>query len=1192
VEVAIEACTDKQADQNAALMTLSTLLEARAALGTLELDATMATTLAGGSMCVLLESYGATLSLVEPATTEDVAGGGAEEAATGGKVCEAMTPDGPGGGGDEADAAAGGTPGEGRPPSGQPGGSEVSPGPAAGDEAPPPAVPRRGGALRQQCEAHGIPVGKLGTFLAAEVLREVERLSQLTLEDLRGELQASGLQTIVPGSDGPGGGGHKELLARLTQVHVWRAMPTPALRTECRERASDVVEATTGQSGRVLDREELVEALMVATYGGCTRNEQVREQCRAKHIPVERLEGLDQAERLLREAERLERSAASDLKNSYKTRGFAPPANLSKENLVLRMTELLAWDEMPLSALRDVCKERRLGVRGDQRRPELLQLLAAATWEERGIPIGRFPNSVVAHGLLDQADRFEARSVAELRADCRKRALPFEALGEKQDLVRCLTAVIVWEQLPLEELRRDCLELCGAAAPAQGGSGAGGDDDHHTSSFSARFAADRLERRDLMQRLVRATLFGLWRERGIDERITDHEVAEELFREIGRLEAMPEEDLREEYLKRGLPPEVGAGRQDLADRLTRVLVWQRLPFAELKKEGQSKGVVVKGGVKARGEAEHRAELVEQLFVALVRAAWEACGIPVRRLGSMQVAAAVVARLTSLDAMADADLKKEYLALGLPAEADGLPRTKEDLMSHLQMATIWKEMALKELQKDCRELDVSCHDVGSKLTDAEHRRELLHRLMTGLVLKAWLEEGVPVRRVATLEAATRVKRRVGQLASMANGDLLEEYGSLGLPTEPARLLPGMDGLLTRLTEVARWRELSVKELQNECKHYDVTSGGISSKSDDSEQRHELVERLTMALCADAWEGRQVPVKRMGSIRSANELGRRVERLRSMACVELRKEYEGLGLPAEASRAEPCEEEQLERLQLVALWRSLPPYELRKECIDLSVSAVGLSSTETSQHEVVERLILVSYADAWEDVIPLRRLGSIREADSLIKRLRHLDALGDSDIRGAHAALGLPADADVPSGVTELLARLKKVALWRALQVHELRKDCQELRAGATGEDPDELVQRLILASWGPPAAKPRREAVPPPFSASSKKSVPGQKNFWAGAFPGQQRRWHDSFLAPFKDPMERITRAFQALQVPPTASPEEVRKAYRKLALKHHPDKNPGRAEEEATRKFREVTAAYEELCEYFGRGGGAGGAAR
>ena len=54
--------------------------------------------------------------------------------------------------------------------------------------------------------------------------------------------------------------------------------------------------------------------------------------------------------------------------------------------------------------------------------------------------------------------------------------------------------------------------------------------------------------------------------------------------------------------------------------------------------------------------------------------------------------------------------------------------------------------------------------------------------------------------------------------------------------------------------------------------------------------------------------------------------------------------------------------------------------------------------------------------------------------------------------------------------------------------------------------------------------------------------------------------------------------YDTLGVPPHASASDIRKAYRSLALRHHPDKNPG-AREEAERRFVAISAAYETLSD-------------
>ena len=54
--------------------------------------------------------------------------------------------------------------------------------------------------------------------------------------------------------------------------------------------------------------------------------------------------------------------------------------------------------------------------------------------------------------------------------------------------------------------------------------------------------------------------------------------------------------------------------------------------------------------------------------------------------------------------------------------------------------------------------------------------------------------------------------------------------------------------------------------------------------------------------------------------------------------------------------------------------------------------------------------------------------------------------------------------------------------------------------------------------------------------------------------------------------------YEVLSVARGASEQEIKSAYRKLALKYHPDRNP-ESTEESTEKFKEITEAYSVLAD-------------
>jgi DnaJ-class molecular chaperone len=79
--------------------------------------------------------------------------------------------------------------------------------------------------------------------------------------------------------------------------------------------------------------------------------------------------------------------------------------------------------------------------------------------------------------------------------------------------------------------------------------------------------------------------------------------------------------------------------------------------------------------------------------------------------------------------------------------------------------------------------------------------------------------------------------------------------------------------------------------------------------------------------------------------------------------------------------------------------------------------------------------------------------------------------------------------------------------------------------------------------------------------------------------GSPEEWKDSFYQRFtKEEAEEILSVdsdspWGILEVPFTATKEEIKKAYRRMMIKWHPDKNPHN-QEEATRMAKKINAAY------------------
>eukprot|EP00435_Cladocopium_sp_Y103_P028436 s3211_g7.t1 len=148
----------------------------------------------------------------------------------------------------------------------------------------------------------------------------------------------------------------------------------------------------------------------------------------------------------------------------------------------------------------------------------------------------------------------------------------------------------------------------------------------------------------------------------------------------------------------------------------------------------------------------------------------------------------------------------------------------------------------------------------------------------------------------------------------------------------------------------------------------------------------------------------------------------------------------------------------------------------------------------------------------------------------------------ELQGEYQRLALPGSPKV----LELLVRLRQHALWAALPLSELQRECRQLGADVTSHD--EAVRRLAM-SWDPCS-----EEMPDFWKTQEGKEAVGPKPSAA---------------------LQRVARHFQTLGLPATATPEDLKRAYRRLVLQYHPDKNRAEISAElANEKFREISEAH------------------
>lgn len=427
--------------------------------------------------------------------------------------------------------------------------------------------------------------------------------------------------------------------------------------------------------------------------------------------------------------------------------------------------------------------------------------------------------------------------------------------------------------------------------------------------------------------------------------------------------------------------------------------------------------------------------------------------------------------------------------------------------------------------------------------------LFEQLLIHECFAPWEIACVPVHRLGSLDAVFQVVTEFKEYLTMTTPKLKQAYADFGLLVR--------DGIQTQelldgLRIVLVWRFLPLPELLKECVERDLP---VTSSGDDLEQRTVLFQRLLMHTSQHAYELRGIRAEQCGSIAVAAYVSKEYEKLDAMDINQLREEVRAWCIPPDFGLSRAA---LLATLRQMVLWSALPVDKLVGECAMHKVAALGLinlpSDEDGQREELLDRLLFRAHCKTFEVAkIPAQKLGSFGACVRVVMEWAHIDAEADADTAARYANLGFPEEN---LGKYQIAARMKQLAIWMEMPLNELQAQCRMFGITTHTEEDQRVILVLSLA-----------EAV---FCIAP--SLPPAPS-------GESGRTHAS-LRSLEEACSVIAH-LRTLSLPRSAGIAEVKKAYRKLALKHHPDKHHGESQKRSAEEFLKVAAAYEALCGHF-----------
>lgn len=559
------------------------------------------------------------------------------------------------------------------------------------------------------------------------------------------------------------------------------------------------------------------------------------------------------------------------------------------------------------------------------------------------------------------------------------------------------------------------------------------------------------------------------------------------------------------------------------------------------------------------------------------------GVPLMRLGSADEALQLGEYYESIRKIPTPGLRKEYEALGLPL-VKGIDRV--ELLSRLKKVALWSVLPIDELEREaalCGEPAGGAAAAGPGAGDPERHGWLVDRLYMHLwVMPAWEADGFPVKRIGSGEEAGRVVGEYRRLEALTDRNLWEEYGALGFPEEEG--LRRQD-LLSRFKAVLIWNALPFEELVRECRdrRFLPEGKGTGLTGSEEEQKQEMLQWLYADMCPSLFGlDANVPVKRLDNLGTAAYVNKQFEKMSAMGLEELQGLCKEWNLPLQPNLSR---EGYLSRLKDATVWWQLPLLELKKECAARAISISGIrlkGPDEDKRGQLLDLLLFYIFKDAFRAMgLPVQQLSSLNACWELSEDWAGIEGASSSELTKRYQGLGLPT-----TGLQrkDLVERLKKTSLWMAVPFADLQKECRAHHVNSIGteEERGELVGRLLGAHWlpkpepePPPRPQPGHGHVPPPWQGQGQASPPWQRFGFPPPPPPQPEKPRTPGVT------EKAAAHFRALGLPVTAGLDDVKKAYRRLALKHHPDKNQGgESGERAAKEFLKVSEAHAALVEF------------